>query len=120
MVTVILVIHCMLAIALIGIVLIQRSEGGGLGIGGSSGGGMSGFMTGRSQANLLTRTTGFLAAGFMITSISLAILHARAHGVQPSLLDQIPLTSDTVEGKGAAPVAPASVPAGEPSVPLAK
>ena len=68
--TVILVIHILLAFALIGIVLLQRSEGGGLGIGG----GMSGLMTGRSSANLLTRVTAGLAALFFTTSLVLAIL----------------------------------------------
>ena len=50
MIIVVLVVHVMLAVTLIGVVLVQKSEGGGLGIGG--GGGMSGFMTGRSTANL--------------------------------------------------------------------
>lgn len=76
MTTVILVIHLLLAISLVGVVLLQRSEGGGLGMGGSSssGGGMGGLMTGRDKASLLTRTTAIIAALFMITSISLAIL----------------------------------------------
>ena len=66
---VILVIHLLLAIGLVGVVLLQRSEGGGLGIGGSGGGGgMSGFMTGRATADLLTRTTAILATAFMVTS----------------------------------------------------
>ena len=68
------VVHLLIAIALVGVVLIQRSEGGGLGMGGgSSGGGMGGFMTARGTANLLTRTTAILAAAFMLTSIGLAI-----------------------------------------------
>jgi protein translocase SecG subunit len=61
MATVVLVIHLMLAAALIGVVLLQRSEGGALGIGGGGGGG-GGFLTGRGTANLLTRTTAILAA----------------------------------------------------------
>ena len=54
--SVLLVIHLMLALAMIGVVLLQRSEGGGLGIGGGGGGGggMGGFLTGRGTANLLT------------------------------------------------------------------
>ncbi|MGH6974115.1 MAG: preprotein translocase subunit SecG, partial [Stellaceae bacterium] len=64
--TVIVVIHLLLAVSLVGVILLQKSEGGALGIGG---GGMSGFMTGRSTANLLTRTTAILAAGFFLTSI---------------------------------------------------
>jgi preprotein translocase subunit SecG len=68
--TVLIVIHLMVVLALVAVVLIQRSEGGGLGIGGSSGG----FMTGRGQANLLTRATAILAAGFFLTSLVLSIL----------------------------------------------
>ena len=72
MTTIVLVIHLLLAIAMIGVILIQKSEGGGLGM--SGGGGMSGFMTGRSTHNLLTRTTAILAAAFFATSIGLAIM----------------------------------------------
>src|SRR3546814_15971226 len=85
MATVLLVIHILLALALIGVVLLQRSEGGGLGIGGGGGGGgMGGLLSGRGTAHLLTRTTAILAAGFMLTSITLTIL---AGGGQP---DSIP------------------------------
>jgi preprotein translocase subunit SecG len=69
---ILLVIHLIIALALIGVVLLQRSEGGALGIGG--GGGMSGFMTGRATANLLTRATAVLAAGFFLTSMALTWL----------------------------------------------
>ncbi len=62
----------MFALAMIVVVLLQRSEGGALGIGGGGGGGMSGFMTGRSAANVLTRATAILAALFILTSIVLA------------------------------------------------
>ena len=58
MITVILVVHIMLAIALTGVILVQKSEGGALGMGG---GGMGGFMSGRSAANLLTRSTAVIA-----------------------------------------------------------
>ncbi|MBM3581736.1 MAG: preprotein translocase subunit SecG [Alphaproteobacteria bacterium] len=104
MTTVILVVHLILAIALIGVILIQRSEGGGLGIGG--GGGMGGFMTGRSTANLLSRTTAILAAGFMATSITLALL-ANVKRAPTSILDQ-----------PASPTAPAAPQA--PQAPLAR
>ncbi len=70
--SVVLVIHLMIAAALVGLVLLQRSEGGALGIGGGGGGG--GFMTGRGTANLLTRTTAVLAAVFFLTSITLTLL----------------------------------------------
>src|ERR1044072_7171622 len=66
---VIIVIHLMLVLALIGVVLLQRSEGGGLGIG--TGGG---FMTSRGTANVLTRATAILAAIFFATSLILSIL----------------------------------------------
>ena len=70
---VIIVIHLMLVLALIGVVLLQRSEGGGLGIGGGGGGG-GGFMTGRGTTNMLTRTTAILAGLFFVTSLLLSIL----------------------------------------------
>ena len=84
---VLIVIHIMIAIALVGVVLVQRSEGGGLGIGSS--GGMGSFMTARGTTNLLTRTTAILAAGFMIVSLALAIL-ASAGREKRSIVDQIP------------------------------
>ena len=67
--TVLIVIHLMVVLALVGVVLLQRSEGGGLGIGGGSG-----FMTARGAANALTRTTGILAIAFFATSLALSIL----------------------------------------------
>ncbi len=85
MLTVIIVIHLILAIALVGTVLLQRSEGGGLGMGGGGGGG--GFMTGRDTANFLTRSTGVLAAGFMSTSLILAIM-AGGDSSQSSIMDK--------------------------------
>lgn len=72
MTTVVLVIHIMVAIALVGTVLLQRSEGGALGIGGGGGGG--GFLSGRGAANVLTRTTAILAAAFFATSIALTLI----------------------------------------------
>lgn len=83
--TVVLVIHLMIAIALVGVVLLQRSEGGALGIGGGGGGG-GGFMSGRGTANLLTRMTAGLAAAFFVTSIVLTIL-ARQSVAPRSILD---------------------------------
>lgn len=82
MITVVLVIHILLSIGLIGVILLQRSEGGALGIGGGGGG----FMTGRAAGNLLTRITAVLATCFMLTSIGLAILFG-AHTGQRSILD---------------------------------
>jgi preprotein translocase subunit SecG len=66
-----LVIHLLICAAMIGVVLLQKSEGGALGIGG--GGGAGGFLTGRGTANLLTRITAGLAAGFFATSIVLSV-----------------------------------------------
>jgi preprotein translocase subunit SecG len=70
--TTLIVVHLLIVLALIGVVLLQRSEGGALGIGGGGGGG---FMGGnRATANVLTRATAFLAAGFFVTSLLLSIL----------------------------------------------
>jgi preprotein translocase subunit SecG len=68
MLTVVIVIHLMIVMAMIGVVLLQKSEGGGLV---SS---TSGFMTGRGTANVLTRTTALLAVGFFVTSLALSWL----------------------------------------------
>jgi preprotein translocase subunit SecG len=68
MLTVIVVIHLMIVVAMIGVVLLQKSEGGGLV---SS---TSGFLTGRGTANVLTRTTALLAAGFFVTSLMLSYI----------------------------------------------
>jgi preprotein translocase subunit SecG len=91
--TVLIVIHLMVVLALVGVVLLQRSEGGGLGIGGGSG-----FMTARGAANALTRATAILAAAFFVTSLTLSIV-AR-YGEKPiDILDRVPATSDGA-GKG--------------------
>jgi len=104
MMIVVLVIHVMLAVSMIAVVLVQKSEGGALGIGG---GGMSGFMTGRSTASLLTRTTAMLAAAFMATSILLAVLHARAHIADRSILDALPVEAPAPAAPaGSAPATP--------------
>ncbi len=108
MTSVLLVIHLMLAIAMIGTVLLQRSEGGALGIGGGGGGGggMGGLLSGRGTANLLTRTTAILAAGFMITSLSLTIL-AASNRAPRSILEDIPTTNSApVEEQPARPSVP--------------
>ena len=73
MITIILIIHVILAICIICAVLLQKSEGGGLGIGGSSSAG-GGFMTARGTANFMTKLTAFLGACFFLTSIVLALL----------------------------------------------
>ncbi|MGA3400846.1 MAG: preprotein translocase subunit SecG [Acetobacteraceae bacterium] len=123
MTTVLLIIHLFVTLALIGVVLIQRSEGGGLGIGSSQG--MGSFMSGRGTANLLTRTTAILATMFMALSLTLALMNRGTMGAGGrSILDiGSPITAPGPAGAlptGQAPVAPTPVapakPAG-PSVP---
>lgn len=72
---VLLTIHTLIVLALVGVVLLQRSEGGALGMGGGGGGG--GLMSGRGAANALTRTTTVLGAAFFLTSLVLAITSER-------------------------------------------
>ena len=84
---VVLVIHLLLALAIIGLVLLQRSEGGGLGIGGGSGG-LGGLATAGQTANALTRATAFCAVGFFCTSLILAVL-AGTHSGTGSLLENL-------------------------------
>src|SRR6185437_3110625 len=81
--TVLLVAYLIIVLALIGVILIQRSEGGGLGMGGNAGG----LMTVRGSANLLTRTTAILAALFFATAIALTILSSLDHGTD-NILNQ--------------------------------
>jgi preprotein translocase subunit SecG len=81
--TVLIVIHLMVVIALVAVVLLQRSEGGALGVGGGSG-----FMTGRGQANILTRATAILAALFFATSLSLTLL-ANLNRAPKSILEGV-------------------------------
>ena len=104
MTTVLLTIHILIAVALVGTVLLQRSEGGGLGIGGSQGG----FMTARGTANFMTRVTAILAACFFATSISLAIL-AGAGTSSVSIVDEV---ISTEPSEPILPVGP-SVPTGQ-------
>jgi preprotein translocase subunit SecG len=99
------VVHLLIALALVGVVLVQRSEGGGLGMGGSSGG-MGGFMTARGTANLLTRTTAILAAAFMVTSLTLAILAGRHTTRGPSVMDGPIPTAPAIPAAPASPAPP--------------
>jgi preprotein translocase subunit SecG len=114
---IILVIHLMVAAALVGVVLMQKSEGGALGIGG---GGMSNFMTGRGTANVLTRATAILAACFMLTSLLLVVL-PQLGGHRPSILpqnlpvQQMPLAPAAPTGSGSTGQAPASPTAPKPT-----
>jgi len=107
--SVVLVIHLFLALAIIGLVLLQRSEGGGLGIGGG-GGGLGNLATAQGTASALTRVTAICAACFFVTSLTLGILAGRSVA-QPGLLDAVseiaPAIEETVEETiDAAPSAP--------------
>ncbi|ACK49481.1 preprotein translocase, SecG subunit [Methylocella silvestris BL2] len=82
--TVLIVIHLMIVVALVVTVLLQRSEGGALGVGGGGG-----FMTGRGQANVLTRATAILAALFFATSLGLTAL-AKYTQAPSSILQHVP------------------------------
>lgn len=118
MTAVVLVIHIMVAVGLVATVLLQRSEGGALGIGGGGGGGGGGFLSGRGAANVLTRTTAILAAGFFATSIALSLLAGNTGGSGPSII-QAPGTSGpgTPADRPALPVLPQP---GQPQAPISQ
>ncbi|MGH6665581.1 MAG: preprotein translocase subunit SecG [Pseudolabrys sp.] len=126
---VVIVIHLMLVLALIGVVLLQKSEGGGLGIGSTGG-----FMTSRGTANVLTRATAILAGLFFATSLVLSILAGMnrkptsiLQGSQPTPaapgapapLDAGGILKQLQQGAPAAPPAAPAAPAG-PQVPQSK
>ena len=94
--TVVIVIHLMIVAVMIGAVLLQKSEGGGLGMGGGAG-----FMSSRGTANLLTRTTAILAAGFFLTSMFLS-WHAGYSRAPSSIIGQPGQTQPA----GGSPIAP--------------
>ncbi len=101
MITFVLIIHIILAIGIIGLVLLQRSEGGGLGIGGSPSGG---FMTARGTANALTKLTTLFGALFFITSIVLAILAGSSS--KTSVTKEINTSINTKNKKSTTPSVP--------------
>ena len=130
--SVLIVIHLLVVIALVAVVLLQRSEGGALGAGGGAGS----FMTGRGQANALSRATAILAALFFASALLMSILSSwgrapksildsstpagqtssqKAPANSGNLLDQ--LKSMTTGSSAPAPLAPAapSAPAPAPS-----
>lgn len=115
---ILLIIHLLIALALVGVVLMQRSEGGALGIGGAGGGGggVGGMFSARGAASALTRATAILAICFMFTSLMLAIMSGNRSG-GTSILDQgiqpLPAQTET------APAATEND-AGEPLVPLSQ
>jgi preprotein translocase subunit SecG len=96
--TVVIVIHLMIVAVMIGAVLLQKSEGGGLGMGGGAG-----FMSSRGTANLLSRTTAILAAGFFLTSLFLSWY--AGYDRKPSSIIGLP-ASQTQPAGGGTPVAP--------------
>lgn len=97
--TVFIVIHLMVIIAMVALVLLQRSEGGALGIGGGGG-----FMSSRGQGNILTRSTAILAVAFFGTSIILSVL-AQMNAPPSAILDEVrtavpPIEKDAAPGSG--------------------
>jgi preprotein translocase subunit SecG len=97
--TVIIVVHLMIVATLIATVLLQKSEGGGLGVGGGAG-----FMSSRGTANLLTRTTAILAVGFFLTSLFLSWL--ASYDRKPSSIIGATPASQSQPAGGATPIAP--------------
>ncbi|AJE48229.1 preprotein translocase subunit SecG [Celeribacter indicus] len=106
---VILVIHLILALCLIGIVLLQRSEGGGLGMGGGGD-----VMTGRAAATALGKLTWIFAIGFIATSLTLTVL-ARQEAANSSVVDGITLEDDSAPAQEDTP----SLPSGSDLLPPA-
>ena len=110
MTAVLLTIHILLAVSLIGVVLLQRTDQSSLGgLGGGGGGGQ--FMSTRGQANLLTRTTAILFAAFCVTSLTLVLMAQPTANRPRSIVDDMPPTS--VPTAPAQPVQPA-----QPAVPV--
>jgi preprotein translocase subunit SecG len=107
-ITFLLVVHGLITLALVAVILLQRSEGGALGIGGGGGGGGGGLMTARGAANLLTRSTTILATLFIGMSILLAVLAAGTNKTR--VIDPNAVAAPA----GPAPVAPPPAPAGVP------
>ena len=103
-----LVVHFVIAAALVGVILVQKSEGGGLGMGGSP----SGLMSARGAADFLTRATSILGAAFIALSILLAVLAAQNRTVK---VDTSAITPATTQ----APVPPAPPAQTDPSTPFA-
>ena len=100
---VLLVIHVLIAIALVGAILLQKKEGGLGGLGGGGSGGLGGLMSGRAKADGLSKATGFLAAAFFATSLALALIST--HGSAPTEI--VPGSTGTTT--------PATAPAGDPA-----
>ncbi len=97
---VILIIHLILALCIIGLILLQRSEGGGLGIGGGSGG-ISGLASAGTTGNILTKATALCATAFFCTSLTLGVLAGNNSSSKNLLesLDNPPAVVDTIDKK---------------------
>ena len=123
MFTFLLIVQTLVAAALVGVILMQKSEGGGLGVGGSS----SGFMTARGAADFLTRSTGILGGLFVFLSIALAAYAGTS--TQPTTVDTslanmaapaAPVSTMPVQPINEAATAPAPANDAAPAVPLAQ
>lgn len=113
-----LIVQTLIAIALIGVILMQRSEGGGLGVGGSS----SGFMTARGAADFLTRSTAFLGGAFIVLSIVMAAIAGAQRTpakIDTSLAGKLAPTQQQSQPAPAQPApAPATAPAQNQQAPV--
>lgn len=114
--TVLLVIHLIIAVALVGLILLQRSEGGALGVGGSAN---MGAVAPRTQADALTKTTGWLAGAFIVTSLLLVILAGQGRA-PASLVDQLAAEPGIATEQTAPQKAPVTPTEPTPAVPLAQ
>ncbi|MCB1532369.1 MAG: preprotein translocase subunit SecG [Alphaproteobacteria bacterium] len=115
---VVLVIHLILALAIIGLVLLQRSEGGGLGIGGG-GGGLGNVASAKSMNNVLTRATAICATAFFCTSLFLGILAGKHSNAGKSILDRLEETPAPI-GEMMEEAPADDIPAEAPSIPIAE
>ena len=120
LVNILLIVNVFVCIALVAVVLLQRSEGGALGMGGG-GGSPSSFMTARGAGDLLTRVTWILAAMFFTLSIAQVVLSGRLHGSAGSIIDHInanslDLASAPQSKSSAAPATPAAPSSSAPAL----
>ena len=111
---VVLIIHLLLAVTLIGLVLLQRSEGGGLGIGGGGGG----AVTGRAAGSAMTKLTWILAIAFICTSLGLTIIQVQKSSGS-SVLDQLMPASEQSSTPSAEDLLPPSANDSAPLLPVA-
>lgn len=119
MFTFLLIVQTIVAVALCTVILLQRSEGGGLGVGGSS----AGFMTARGAADFLSRATSWLGGAFIILCIALAAIAGTRNDGQSidASIANAPITAPVQQGPAqTAPVPAPAVPADNGAVPLAQ